>query len=55
MKQQIRHYQWPDGKKLTVGEHTAGMGILSITPDSLSDGGKGYQPEDAVAHMKNNY
>ncbi len=52
MKQQIRHYQWPDGKKLTVGEHTAVMGILNITPDSFSDGGKWMETDLAVSHMK---
>ena len=26
------------------------MGILNVTPDSFSDGGQNFRPEDAVAH-----
>ena len=29
------------------------MGIVNITPDSFSDGGKFYQPEEAVRRIKN--
>lgn len=32
-------WQWP-GKQLTLGERTLVMGILNITPDSFSDGGR---------------
>ena len=35
-----RHYRLPSGKELTVGEGTLVMGILNVTPDSFSDGGK---------------
>jgi dihydropteroate synthase len=28
------------------------MGILNVTPDSFSDGGKYFRPEDAIAHAK---
>ena len=29
------------------------MGIVNITPDSFSDGGKFYRPEEAVRRIKN--
>ena len=40
------------GKKLTLGLKTLVMGILNITPDSFSDGGRYYDPERAVAHAR---
>ena len=36
----IHTYHFPDGKTLTVGRRTLVMGILNVTPDSLSDGGR---------------
>lgn len=36
------------GRKLTVGEKTLVMGIVNVTPDSFSDGGKFLSPEDAI-------
>ena len=38
------------GKKLTVGDKTLVMGILNVTPDSFSDGGKYFSVEAATAH-----
>lgn len=38
------------GKNLTIGERTLVMGILNVTPDSFSDGGKFFKVDDAVAH-----
>jgi dihydropteroate synthase len=35
----IRTYHW-EGKKLEIGSRTVIMGILNVTPDSFSDGGK---------------
>ena len=37
---------------LTIGERTLIMGILNVTPDSFSDGGKFNQLDAAVAHAK---
>lgn len=36
------------GRELTLGERTLVMGILNVTPDSFSDGGKFYKIEDAL-------
>lgn len=36
------------GLNIPLGEHTLIMGILNITPDSFSDGGKAYGFENAV-------
>src|SRR5580704_429344 len=33
---------------LTLGERTIVMGVLNVTPDSFSDGGKYDQPEAAI-------
>jgi dihydropteroate synthase len=35
---------------LVLGERTLVMGVLNVTPDSFSDGGKYDQPESAIAH-----
>lgn len=37
------------GRSLFLGEKTAIMGIVNITPDSFSDGGKFFRHEDALA------
>jgi dihydropteroate synthase len=39
-------------KKLVLGERTLLMGILNVTPDSFSDGGRFYDIESAVAHAR---
>ena len=40
-----------DGKELRLGEHTVVMGILNVTPDSFSDGGKWNTLEQAKEHL----
>ncbi len=35
---------------LVLGEHTLVMGVLNVTPDSFSDGGKFYSQENAIGH-----
>lgn len=35
---------------LRLGERTLVMGVLNVTPDSFSDGGKFHQPERAIEH-----
>src|SRR6266852_3146940 len=36
------------GRKLELGERTLVMGVLNVTPDSFSDGGKFFKRGDAV-------
>lgn len=38
------------GRKLTIGAKTLVMGILNVTPDSFSDGGKFLSAEAAISH-----
>lgn len=47
-----RVYKWPDGKSLEIGSKTLIMGILNVTPDSFSDGGKWNTVDYALQHMK---
>jgi dihydropteroate synthase len=43
--------QWKLARRsLAYGERTLVMGVLNITPDSFSDGGKFYSAESAVQH-----
>jgi dihydropteroate synthase len=37
-------------RMLALGEHTLIMGVLNVTPDSFSDGGRFFSVEDAVKH-----
>src|SRR5437868_433363 len=37
-------------RTLTLGARTLVMGVLNVTPDSFSDGGRYFTPERAVAH-----
>jgi dihydropteroate synthase len=37
-------------RTLVLGERTLVMGVLNVTPDSFSDGGKFLQPERAIEH-----
>ncbi len=46
-----RNYFWKDGKRLAVGERPLVMGILNVTPDSFSDGGRWNTTEAARAHL----
>lgn len=45
-------YTWKDGKQLEVKSKTLIMGILNVTPDSFSDGGRWNTKENAVLHTK---
>ncbi len=47
-----RLYHWKDGKSLSVGEKSLVMGILNVTPDSFSDGGKWNTPSASLAHVR---
>src|SRR5258708_22547672 len=43
--------QWKLARRwLPYGARTLVMGVLNVTPDSFSDGGKFYAPERAVEH-----
>ncbi len=52
MKKCERKYHFPDGKELTVGKRTLVMGILNVTEDSFSDGGKWSTLKRAREHME---
>jgi len=39
----------PGGAPLALGERTLVMGIVNVTPDSFSDGGRMFDPKAAVA------
>ncbi|MGF7184209.1 dihydropteroate synthase [Desulfitispora alkaliphila] len=41
-----------NGKELLLGDRTLVMGILNVTPDSFSDGGKFHQVESALERAK---
>lgn len=47
-----RNYVWLDGKTLAFGKKTLVMGVLNVTPDSFSDGGKWNLPDKAVTHLR---
>lgn len=47
-----RTYEFRNGKKLTLGKRTLVMGILNVTPDSFSDGGKFNSVDQALKHME---
>lgn len=47
-----RHYQLRGNVPLTLGERTLIMGILNVTPDSFSDGGKYNSVEKALQHVE---
>src|SRR2546430_12564890 len=43
-------YSWTVRRTtMELGERTAVMGILNVTPDSFSDGGRYFDPEQAIA------
>lgn len=48
----VHTYHFPDGKTLTVGRRTLVMGILNVTPDSFSDGGRYDHLDAALAHLR---
>lgn len=47
-----RTYELPHAGKFSLGQHTLVMGILNVTPDSFSDGGKWNEIEAAVKHAE---
>ena len=47
-----RTYRFRDGKELTIGGRTLVMGILNVTPDSFSDGGRWNTRDAALRHME---
>ena len=47
-----RTYRFRDGKELRLGGRTVIMGILNVTPDSFSDGGKWNSIDRALRHME---
>ena len=49
MKVTAHHLKWQT-HKLELGRQTRIMGVLNITPDSFSDGGKFFAQETALAH-----
>ena len=45
-----KHFEWKiRGKQLQLGERTLIVGVLNVTPDSFSDGGKYDDPDRAFA------
>jgi dihydropteroate synthase len=52
MKKSISRKLGANGKDLVLGEKTLIMGILNVTPDSFSDGGKFDDVEKALSHAK---
>lgn len=42
----------PGGRRLEVGRRTLVMGVLNVTPDSFSDGGRWADPERALRHAR---
>src|SRR5580693_3211027 len=46
-----KRFEWKlRDKTLSLGERTLIMGVLNVTPDSFSDGGKYQDPDRAFAH-----
>ena len=48
----VRAYSFSNGKQMTLGARTLVMGILNVTPDSFTDGGKWQGIDKALAHMQ---
>jgi len=49
-RRRLQRVPLPGGGELNVGARTLVMGIVNVTPDSFSDGGKHFAPDAAVAH-----
>lgn len=47
-----RSYALPRGGRLELGQRTLIMGILNVTPDSFSDGGRWVEVEAALSHAR---
>ena len=48
----MRHYRWKDRELILDGKKSLVMGILNLTPDSFSDGGKFNTPETALRQIE---
>lgn len=44
------HFDLPAGRQLTVGDRPLLMGVVNVTPDSFSDGGRFLEPRRAAEH-----
>lgn len=45
------HFTWKlHSRSLELGPRTLIMGVLNVTPDSFSDGGRFFKPDAAIAH-----
>lgn len=47
-----KNFNLRGGKKFLLGDKTLVMGIVNVTPDSFSDGGKFLSVESAIAHAE---
>ena len=47
-----RRYWKLKNRSLVYGERTLVMGVLNVTPDSFSDGGKFFSFDAAIAHAE---
>lgn len=47
-----RFFEWEDGKSIEINDKPIVMGILNVTPDSFSDGGKWNSIDSAIIHSK---
>lgn len=50
--QRIWYLDLPRGRRLVTGERPLVMGVVNLTPDSFSDGGRFGGPEAAVEHAR---
>jgi dihydropteroate synthase len=48
----MRHWKLAHGRSLALGSQAVLMGVLNVTPDSFSDGGRFFQPGEARAHAQ---
>lgn len=48
----MREWHIAGGRRLPIGERTLIMGILNVTPDSFSDGGKFFSLDKAIAQAE---
>ncbi len=47
-----REWHIANGRTLPIGNRTLVMGVLNVTPDSFSDGGQFFSPDQALAHAE---
>ena len=52
LDRQIESLQLPGGRALSLSERPLVMGVLNITPDSFSDGGRFAEPAAALEHAR---